>query len=120
MRQMIAAQLQQAGHACLTAASGEEALSVADRQPVSLVITDWTMLPMDGGELIRRLRAMPAYVRVPVVVLSTMSGAAEKAQAREAASEILDADPKLAAHPALREAIARRLSAAEAEFLDKN
>ncbi len=42
------------------------------------------------------------------------------AQAREAASEILDTDPKLAAHSALREAIARRLSATEAEFLDKN
>ncbi len=42
------------------------------------------------------------------------------AQAREAASEILDADPKLDGHPSLREAIARRLSATEAEFLDKN
>ncbi len=87
MRQMIAAQLQQAGHACLTAASGEEALSVADRQPVSLVITDWTMLPMDGGELIRRFRARPGFGAIPIVVLSTLSGTAEKARAREAGAQ---------------------------------
>ena len=42
------------------------------------------------------------------------------AQAREAASEILVTDPELSTVPALRQAISRRLSDSEAEFLDKN
>ena len=42
------------------------------------------------------------------------------AQAREVASEILATDPTLTGVPALRQAIARRLSESEAEFLDKN
>jgi ATP-dependent DNA helicase RecG len=42
------------------------------------------------------------------------------AQAREVAAEMLSADPSLASEPALRNAIARRLSESEAEFLDKN
>ena len=41
-------------------------------------------------------------------------------QAREVASEILATDSTLSGVPALRQAIARRLSESEAEFLDKN
>jgi ATP-dependent DNA helicase RecG len=42
------------------------------------------------------------------------------AQARDAAAEVLDADPALAEHPALKRAIAERLSDAEKDFLEKN
>ena len=40
--------------------------------------------------------------------------------ARMLAAGVLDADPTLAAHPALREALARRLDESEAAFLAKN
>lgn len=40
--------------------------------------------------------------------------------AREAAAEILEVDPGFASHPALAEAISRRLSESERDFLDKN
>jgi len=42
------------------------------------------------------------------------------ADARDAAAEVLAADPTLAGHPALAQAIAQRLSDAEKLFLDKN
>ncbi len=86
MRQMISTVLQDAGHRVMLASSGAQALGLAQGPgaPADLVLTDWTMPGMDGGELIARLRALPAYARVPVVVLSTMNGAAEKAQARQA------------------------------------
>jgi two-component system, chemotaxis family, chemotaxis protein CheY len=84
MRQMISAVLQEAGYRVLLADGGAQALAHARTSTADLVLTDWTMLPMDGGELIRQLRAMAAYARVPVVVLSTMNGAAEKSQARAA------------------------------------
>lgn len=42
------------------------------------------------------------------------------AEARDAAAEVLEADPTLAAHPALKRAIAERLSDAEKDFLEKN
>lgn len=41
-------------------------------------------------------------------------------RAREAAAEVLEADPSLAEHPALAHAIARRLDESEAEFMEKN
>ena len=40
--------------------------------------------------------------------------------AREAAAQILEADPGFATHPVLAEAISRRLSESERDFLDKN
>jgi ATP-dependent DNA helicase RecG len=42
------------------------------------------------------------------------------AEARELASAVLQSDPALALHPALREALARRLDETEAAFLAKN
>ncbi|HEY8588307.1 MAG TPA: helicase-related protein, partial [Naasia sp.] len=42
------------------------------------------------------------------------------ADARAAAADLLDADPILAGHPALREAISRRLDESAREFLAKN
>lgn len=84
MRQMIAAVLQGAGYRVWLADGGTQALDHARRRAPALVITDWTMLPMDGGELVRQFRQLPGCRSVPVVVLSTMSGAAEKAQAKAA------------------------------------
>jgi ATP-dependent DNA helicase RecG len=40
--------------------------------------------------------------------------------ARNAATPVIDADPELAKHPALRAAIDRRLSIREREFLGKS
>ena len=40
--------------------------------------------------------------------------------AREAAAQILETDPGFASHPVLAEAISRRLSESERDFLDKN
>jgi ATP-dependent DNA helicase RecG len=40
--------------------------------------------------------------------------------ARDAAKSVIDTDPELAKHPALRAAIDRRLSVREREFLGKS
>lgn len=84
MRQMIPAILEEAGYTVLVAGNGQVALEHLGRSRVDLVLTDWTMIPMDGGELTRQLRLLPAYAHVPVVVLSTISSEAGKSEARKA------------------------------------
>lgn len=84
MRQMISAILEEAGYAVLLAADGQSALAHLGSARVDLVLTDWTMIPMDGGELTRQLRKLDAYTHVPVVVLSTISGEAGKSDAKKA------------------------------------
>jgi two-component system chemotaxis response regulator CheY len=84
MRHLNSAVLQQAGYAVLLAEDGSAALEQVNKSAVDLVLTDWTMIPMDGGELTRQLRQRPDCVQVPILVLSTVSNDASKSEARKA------------------------------------
>ena len=56
------------GYRVLTASSGEEALRMvaAEKEALSLVITDLTMPDMDGAELARRLYALAPGLSVMI------------------------------------------------------
>ena len=54
----------------LEADGGEAALRWIGTVPVALVLTDLQMPGVDGFELIRRLRADPATVGLPIVAMS--------------------------------------------------
>ncbi len=49
-----------------------------------LVLTDQNMPNMDGLTLIRSLRALPAYARVPILMLTTESSDEMKSKGRAA------------------------------------
>jgi two-component system chemotaxis response regulator CheY len=68
----------------LQAVDGEDGLDVLGRERVDLVITDINMPKMDGYEVIRRVRADPAYRTLPVLVLTTEGEADKRAIAKEA------------------------------------
>jgi two-component system, chemotaxis family, chemotaxis protein CheY len=84
LRQAVAIALIAEGFAVTQAADGAEGLAKATQSPFDLVITDLNMPVMDGMELIRRLRALPAYAGKPILFLTTESDAAVKAQAKTA------------------------------------
>lgn len=84
MRQLNSALLEEGGYRVLLAADGTTALEQVREAAVDLVLTDWTMSPMDGCELTRQLRRLPDYVDIPVLVLSTANSDASKAEARKA------------------------------------
>jgi len=84
MRHLNSAVLEEGGYQVLLAGDGQAALERMVDTPVDLVLTDWTMIPMDGCELTRRLRARPDSAALPILVLSTLSNEASKADARQA------------------------------------
>ena len=84
MRHLNSAVLEEGGYQVLLAGDGQAALERMADTPVDLVLTDWTMVPMDGCELTRRLRARPDSAALPILVLSTLSNEASKADARQA------------------------------------
>lgn len=84
IRQMIRFSLQGAGHELIEVSDGAQALAWLESQAADLIITDLDMPKLDGLSLIRKLRAMPDYRRVPVVVLTTESDGAVKQKARAA------------------------------------
>jgi len=66
------------------ALNGETALQVAEKTPPDLVLLDIMMPGLDGYEVCRRFRQMPAMADVPVVFLSSLDEVQNKAQGFEA------------------------------------
>jgi len=58
-------------HELISVENGNEALRLFDGRQVDLLITDFNMPEMNGGELVRRVRKNPVYSNLPVLVLST-------------------------------------------------
>jgi len=84
IRQMLAYVLANSGYRVLEAADGEEGLALAQAHAVDLVLTDHNMPKMDGVTLTKALRALPAYRKVPIMMLSTESSPELKQAGREA------------------------------------
>ena len=84
MRQMVSFTLRGAGHEVLEAQDGAVALSVLQSRAVDLVLTDINMPNMNGIELTRALRALPSFGKTPIILLTTESDPAKKAEGRAA------------------------------------
>ena len=84
IRQMVSFTLKGAGYDVIDAVDGQDGLEKAKKKTVDLVLTDQNMPKMDGLDLIRTLRSMPAYRTTPILMLTTESGDAMKAQGKAA------------------------------------
>lgn len=84
MRDMVSFTLKSAGYAVREAADGRLGLEELKRGPVDLIITDINMPNLDGIGLIRAVRADPAYKATPILILTTESDDAKKAEGRAA------------------------------------
>jgi two-component system chemotaxis response regulator CheY len=84
MRGMVAFTLRAAGYQVVEAIDGKDGLEKASGQGFDLVLTDQNMPTMDGLTLIRSLRALPNYQKVPILMLTTESGDDIKTRGRAA------------------------------------
>jgi two-component system chemotaxis response regulator CheY len=84
IRQMLTYVLETNGYRVLQASDGAEGLEVARSNKVDMILTDQNMPKMDGLSLIRELRALPAYEKTPIVMLTTESSLSMKEQGRGA------------------------------------
>jgi DNA-binding response OmpR family regulator len=75
---LIQMNLVSAGYRCVIAVDGVQALSLLARGSFDAVTTGLTLPRMDGFELIRRIRANPATVDLPIVIVSALSKTADK------------------------------------------
>ncbi len=84
MRQMVSFTLRSSGYEVIEAIDGQDALDKLGSREVDLVLTDQNMPRMDGLTLIRQLRGLERYKRVPILVLTTESGDEMKQAGRAA------------------------------------
>ena len=84
LRQMLVFTLKAAGYQVVEAVDGRDGLDKAKQKQFDLVLTDQNMPNMDGLTLIRSLRALPTYARVPILMLTTESSDEMKSKGRTA------------------------------------
>ncbi len=84
IRQMVSFTLKSAGYDVTEAVDGMDGLDKAKAKSFNLVLTDQNMPRMDGLTLIKSLRAQPQYRSTPILMLTTESSDAMKAQGRAA------------------------------------
>ncbi len=65
-----AARLKANGYAVVTALSGEQGLEKAQKEIPDLVLLDYVMPEMDGGEVLDRLKKDPSTKHIPVIMFT--------------------------------------------------
>ena len=84
VRQMVEATLKSAQYTVTAAKDGAEAFEFCKKNVYDFVLTDQNMPNMDGLTLIKSLRGLSTYAKIPVVVLTTEASDSMKAQGRAA------------------------------------
>jgi DNA-binding response OmpR family regulator len=75
IRRVVEYALQEGGFEVLSAARGDDALEVIEREPVDLVVLDLMLPGIDGIEVCRRIRATR---NVPIIMLSARDDEVDK------------------------------------------
>lgn len=97
LRQMVSFSLTAAGYQVVQAVDGQDGLDKAKDKTVDLVLTDQNMPIMDGLTLIKNLRSLSSYQKVPILMLTTESSDEMKAKGKAAGANgwlVKPFDPK--------------------------
>lgn len=84
VRQMVCFTLKGAGYDVVEASDGEEALAKLAGMSVHLIISDLNMPRLNGLDLVRKVRSMPAHRFVPIIMLTTEAIGDKSAECRTA------------------------------------
>lgn len=84
IRQMVKFTLNDAGYNIIEAVDGKDALEKIQKTPVHMLISDVNMPNMDGIELVRQVRTLPAHKFIPIIMLTTESQDAKKQEGKQA------------------------------------
>src|SRR5262245_20268314 len=91
--EMVAGLLRNLGYEVQIAYDGQEALAIVREHAPDIVITDIIMPIMDGYELCRRVRAMPATALLPVILVTSADPATERVKGIEVGADDFIAKP---------------------------
>lgn len=80
-RRLLSIYLKGSGFEVITAENGLDAIEKIGMNNVNLVITDLNMPYMDGIELVKSLRADPAWSHIPILMVTTEADPEEQNKA---------------------------------------
>ena len=105
IQELIAVNLQHAGHHVIRAADAERALGIVKSALPDLMLIDWMLPGMSGVSLARQLRQEERTRRIPIIMLTARGEEADKIAGLEERVRLLD---KLAHQDSLLELPNRR------------
>ena len=59
---------------CLEAGNGKEAFQLLESNDVTIVFLDWNMPEMDGIGFLKKVREMPEYKDLPIIMVTSERG----------------------------------------------
>ncbi|MEK8026074.1 MAG: hypothetical protein RLY78_138 [Pseudomonadota bacterium] len=83
-RTVVKLALQKAGYGVVEACDGKDAIGKLGGQKVNLIVCDVNMPNMDGLSFLRHVKDSPAHRFTPVIMLTTESQEAKKAEGKAA------------------------------------
>ena len=87
MRQLVQTILEDAGHDVTLAVDGVDAMKNARNENFDIVITDINMPNMSGISLVTKLRRLPGYSVIPILMLTTESSDFKKEKAKSVGAD---------------------------------
>lgn len=73
--------IEPAGYRTVSAMSAEEALRMAEAFTPALAIVDWNLPGMSGLELVKELRSLPRFGRIPIIMYTVRDSEEEQISA---------------------------------------
>ena len=92
-RDMLARRLQRQGHAVVTAADGERAISMASSESPDVILMDLNLPVLDGWLATRRIKDCPQTKAIPVIALTAHAMAGDRQKALSAGCDDYDTKP---------------------------
>ena len=87
VRQVVGITLKSAGYDVIEGHDGRDALARLTGQKVHLIISDVNMPNMDGISFLKAVKQRPEYKFTPVIMLTTESQEAKKAEGKSAGAK---------------------------------
>jgi len=84
LRSVVRMTLTGAGYEVIEAGDGQAALAKLDGRAVAMAICDVNMPVLNGIEFVKKVKTMPAYKFMPIMMLTTESQEAKKNEGRAA------------------------------------
>lgn len=92
-RQIIRDLMTSAGYELIEAVDGVEGVAAAEREKPDLILMDIQLPGIDGYEATRRIRAIPAVSKVPIIAVTSYALSGDEAKTREAGCDGYVAKP---------------------------
>ena len=84
---VLNAMLNAEGYATVSAATGKEALQMAEKEIPGLILLDVMMPDMNGFEVVEKLKALPATCKIPIVMVTALDDRESRLYALQAGAD---------------------------------